>query len=64
MEGRKHAVSRGGVLGDGVKVEEVNLRYTCRSFLKVEGENEYTVCVAINENDADDKYRFNPIREL
>ena len=62
-------MSRGGVEGDGVKVERVNYRYSCKPLnvpnTDAEREvKEYIACIAIKDMDADDKFSSALIREL
>ena len=62
IKGRQHSIAVGGALGDGVKVEKVNYKYTCQP-LDTTG-REYITCIAIKERDADDRFATSQIRKL
>lgn len=57
FKGRKRSVSRGGMLGDGVKTELVDYKYSCIPVDLGANRKDYIVCVALEKLDAGAKFK-------
>lgn len=55
---RKRSISRGGVQGDGVQMEQVDYKYSCMPVAVGElNSKDYIVCVALEKGDTEASFK-------
>lgn len=61
FKGIKRSISRGSMLGDGVKTEQVDYKYSCVPVDLGANRKDYIVCVALEREDTGAKFKSLPI---
>ena len=54
---RKRSVSRGGILGDRVKIELVDYKYSCVPVDSGASRKDYIVCVALDKGETEARFK-------
>ena len=57
FKGRKRSTSRGSKLGDGVKIEQMDYKYSCMPVDQGASRKDYIVCVALEKGDTGANFR-------